>query len=85
MGEEEMLARYRVEKGKNRVEEQESIAVELLSLLTEMREDMKRIDEQFREELRWRDEILVAENKRIEENLTTVLQQRYEEWKEELG
>ena len=34
---------------------------------------MKRKDEQFREELRWRDKTLAAENKRREENLAAVL------------
>ena len=32
---------------------------------------MKRRDEQFREELRWRDEAMDAENKKREENLAT--------------
>ena len=40
--------------------EQESSTSGLFSLLTEMREEMKRRDEQFKEELRWRDETLAA-------------------------
>ena len=40
--EEEMPTHNRVERGKKRVEEQESSAFELLFLLIEMREVMKR-------------------------------------------
>ena len=36
----------------------------MFSLLTEMREEMKRRDEQFKEELRWRDEAMAAKNKK---------------------
>ena len=43
--EEEMSAHNRVERRKKKVKEQDSNASELLSLLTEMREDMKRRDE----------------------------------------
>ena len=43
--EEEMPAHNRAKREKKRAEEQESSASELLSLLTEMREDMKRRDE----------------------------------------
>ena len=46
---------------------------------------MKRRDEQFKEELRWRNEAMAAENKKIEENLATELQQRDEEWREDLS
>ena len=46
---------------------------------------MKRGDEQFREELRWRDENMDIENITREENLTTLLQQRDEDWREELA
>ena len=51
VGEEEMAAQNRAERGQKRGEEQESKASELLSLLTDMREYMKRRDEQFKEEL----------------------------------
>ena len=61
------------------MEEQESSTSELFSLLTEMREEMKRRDKQFKEELTWRDETLAVENKRKEENLVEILQQRDEE------
>ena len=71
--EEEMSSHNKVERGKKIAEEQESNAFELLFLLTEMREKMQRRDEQLREELRWRDETPAVENKRREENLTTVL------------
>ena len=63
MGEEEIPAHNRAERGPKRAEEKESSAFELLSLLTQMREYMKIMDELFREELRWRDKTLVAENK----------------------
>ena len=63
-----------VERGKRRAEEQESITLELFSLLTEMREEMKRRGERFRGKLRWRDENMAAENRTREENLATVLQ-----------
>ena len=49
--------------GKRRAEEQESSCSELFSLLTEMREEMKRRNEQFMEELRWRDENMSVENR----------------------
>ena len=65
--------------------EEESSNSELFSLLTEMREEMKRRDEQFREELRWRDKNLAVENKAREENLVAVLQKMDEEWREELA
>ena len=42
-------------------------------------------DEQLREELRWREKTQAIENKRKEENLEALLQQRDEEWKEELA
>ena len=50
---------------------------------------MKMKDMQLKEELRWRDENQAAkkktkQNKTIEENITTLLQKRDEEWKEEL-
>ena len=50
--EETLPTQNRAERGKRRAGEQESINFELFSLLTEMREKMKRRDEQFREELR---------------------------------
>ena len=46
---------------------------------------MKRRDEQFREELRWRVENIAVENRTREKNLAAVLQQRDEEWREELA
>ena len=73
--EEDMMpTKNKAERGNIIAQEQESNTSGLFSLLTEMREDMKRKDEQFREELRWRDETLAAENKRREENLVAVLQ-----------
>ena len=56
-----MPTHNRAERGKRRVGEQESNTSELFSLLTEMRGEMKRRNEQFREELRWRDENLAVE------------------------
>ena len=50
--EETISAHNRAEKRKRRTEEQESSNSELFSLLTEMREEMKRRDEQLKEELR---------------------------------
>ena len=41
-------------------------------------------DEQLREELRWSDNNQTVENKKGEENLAALIQQRNEEWKEEL-
>ena len=82
MGEEEMPTHNRVERGQKRAEKQESNTTKLLSLLTKMREDMKRREDQFKEELRWRDKILAADNKRREENLATALKQRDEELRE---
>ena len=72
--EETLSAHNRAEKGKRRTVEQEGRTFELFSLLIEMREEMKRIDEQFREELRWRDENLAVENRTREENLAAILQ-----------
>ena len=53
-------AQSRAERGSRTAEGQESSTTTLFSLMTEMREEMKRRDEQFREELRWRDETMVA-------------------------
>ena len=50
--EETMPTQNKVEKGKKRAEEKESSNSELLSLLTEMREEMKIRDDQLKEELR---------------------------------
>ena len=72
--EETLPAQNKEERGKRRVEEQESNTSKIYSLLTKMREEMKRRDEQFREEPRWRDENLAAENRTREENLAVVLQ-----------
>ena len=47
--EEEIPTHNRAEKGKKRIEEQESSASKLLSLITEMREDMKRKDKHINE------------------------------------
>ena len=52
--------------------------------MKEMKEEMRIRDEQLREELRWRDENQAAENKKIEENLVALIQQR-DKWKEELA
>ena len=83
--EEIVLAQNRAEKGKRKVEEQESRNSKLLSLLTEMREEMEMRDEQLKEELRWRDENQAIENRTRDENLAALLYQRDEEWKEELA
>ena len=78
--EEKVPTQNRVERGK----EQESNNSELFSLLTEMREEMKRRDEQLQEELRWRDNNQAIEDKKREESLAALLQQRDGEWREEL-
>ena len=71
---EETLAAYnRVERGKRRTYEQEGSTFELFSLLLEMTKEMKRRDEQFRKELRWRYENLSAENRTREENFVAIL------------
>ena len=62
--EDTMLAQSIAKRGSRTAEGEESSTSGLFSLLTEMREEMKRRDEQFREELRWRDETLAEENKR---------------------
>ena len=77
-----MTAQNKAERGIRTIEKQESNTSALFSLLTEMREEMKRRDQQFKEELRWRDKTLAAKKKK---NLTAVLQQRDEEWREELA
>ena len=71
--EETLPTQTRVERGNMRVEEQESSTSELSSLLTELREKIKRKYERFREELGWRDENLATENRTREENLARVL------------
>ena len=68
----------RAERGSMTAEGQESSTSGILSLLIEMREEIKRRDEQFREEIRWRDEAMTIENKKREGNLTTKFQQRNE-------
>ena len=80
-----MPTQNKTERGNMTAKEQESNTLGFFSLLTEMREEMKRRDEQFKEELRWRDETQAVENKRREENLAAVLQQRDEKWREELS
>ena len=60
------------ERGKRRAK-QESNNSKLLSLLIKMRDEMRRRDEQFREELRWRGNNQVEENKKREKNLATLL------------
>ena len=57
-------AQSRAERGNRTAEEQESSTVTLFSLLIEMREEMKRRDEHFREELRWRDEVMAIGKKK---------------------
>ena len=69
-----MPAQNRAERGNRTTEEQESSISRLFFLLTRMSEEMKKRDEQFREELRWRDETLDTKNKRREENLASILQ-----------
>ena len=71
--EETMHAQNIAERRKRRAEEQESSNSELFSLLTAMREEMKRRNELFKEELRWRDEIMAIENKTREENLAALI------------
>ena len=71
--EETLPAQNRAKRGKRRAEEQESNTSKLFSLLIEMREEMKRRDEQFREELRWSDENMVVENRTREENVAVIL------------
>ena len=56
-------AQKRAERGSRTVEGQESSTEALLSLLIEIREELKKRDEQFREELRWRYEAMPVENK----------------------
>ena len=73
--EEDMMPTQNIaEIGNIIAQEQESNTSGMFSLLTEMRKEMKRRDEQFREELRWRDETMATGNKRREENLVVVLQ-----------
>ena len=47
-----LLAQNIAERGKRRSKEQETTTSELFSLLTDMREEMKRRNEQLKEELR---------------------------------
>ena len=63
----------RVERGSRTTEGKESSTSALFSLLTEMREEMKRRDEKFKEELRWRDEVIATKNKKREENIAEEL------------
>ena len=72
--EEIVYAHNKAERGKKRAEDQESSNSELFSLLIEMSEEMKKRDEQFKEEQRWRDEILAVKNKTREENLVALIQ-----------
>ena len=72
-------------RGKQRAEAEESSSFELLVLMKEMRKEMRRRDEQLKEELRWRDDNQATKNKKRKENLAALLQQRGEEWKEELA
>ena len=65
-------------RGKQRAEDEETNISELLVLMTELREEMRRRGEQLRDELRWRDENQAVENKKREENLAALLQQRDE-------
>ena len=64
--EETLPTKNREEIGKTRAKEQDSNTFELFSLLTEIREKMKRRDEQFKEELRSRDKNMAAKNKTSE-------------------
>ena len=84
--EEAALAPIRAEeKGKRRVEAKENYNTEMLSLLKEMREELKQRDEQLKEELRWRDTHIEEKLKNKEDNLTATLQQRDIKWREELA
>ena len=83
MVEETVPAHNRVERGKRITKEQESSNSKLFSLLTEVREKMKRKYEQHKEELRWSENNQAIEDKKIEDSLVA-LQQRDEEMKEEL-
>ena len=83
---EEMVPTYnRAKRGKRIVEKQKRNNSELFSLLTEMREEMKIRDEQLKEELRLRDNNQTMEDKNREECLEALLQQKDEEWREELA
>ena len=66
-------------RSKQRVEAEESNASELLSLLKEMKAEMKERGEQIREELKWRDNHLEDQIKKRENTLTAALLQRDEE------
>ena len=72
-------AQDKAERGKRIEEELESSNSELLSLLTKVREKLKRRDEQLNEELRWRDTNQVVKEKKREESLEALLQHRDEE------
>ena len=72
-------------RGKERAEEQENNIFELLTLIKEIRDEMRGRDEQLREELRWRDNHQDEETWKKENNLTKSLQQRDNEWREDLS
>ena len=73
------------ERGKQNAATEENNTSKLLSLLKEMKEEMRGMDAQMREELRWRDMYLEDQIKKRENTLAAALQQRDEEWKEELA
>ena len=74
IAEEIVPAHNRAGRGRRREEKQDSSNSELFSLPTEMRKEIKKRDEWFKEELRWRDEIMVVDNKAREENLEALIQ-----------
>ena len=69
------------DRGKRRAAVEEISTTELLSLLKEMKEEVRERDEQIREELRWRNIHLDEQLKKRENTLTTALQQRDDEWR----
>ena len=72
--EEIVLAHNRAEQGKRKAEVQKSSNSELFPLLIDMREEMKRRDEQLKEELRWRDNNHAIEDKKRKERMAALLQ-----------
>ena len=66
-------------KMKNRATIEASSNSKLLTLLKEMKEEMRKRHEQIREELRWRDNHLEDQIKKRENTLAAALQQRDEE------
>ena len=61
-------------RGKQRAETKKSSAFELLSLLKEMKSEMKERDEQIRDKLKWRDKHLEDQIRKRENALAVALQ-----------